>query len=158
MVDTMLTLMSIASFVAIFTSVDLLVVRCTMGAISVLVITVAVVCVVGSFGVMAGGSVVMGEDILVNVSITLVMFGIVALVDNGVVNWGFMMDGGLVALSGGLVVINILMMGVRHILVLMIGLEAEWVMVLMLVMSVVRVVLSGSMVTLIGVHVTVVMA
>lgn len=154
----MLTLMSIASFVAIFTSVDLLVVRCTMGAISVLVITVAVVCVVGSFGVMAGGSVVMGEDILVNVSITLVMFGIVALVDNGVVNWGFMMDGGLVALSGGLVVINILMMGVRHILVLMIGLEAEWVMVLMLVMSVVRVVLSGSMVTLIGVHVTVVMA
>lgn len=154
----MLTLMSIASFVAIFTSVDLLVVRCTMGAISVLVITVAVVCMVGSFGVMAGGSVVMGEDILVNVSITLVMFGIVALVDNGVVNWGFMMDGGLVALSGGLVVINILMMGVRHILVLMIGLEAEWVMVLMLVMSVVRVVLSGSMVTLIGVHVTVVMA
>ena len=154
----MLTLMSIASFVAIFTSVDLLVVRCTMGAISVLVITVAVVCVVGSFDVMAGGSVVMGEDILVNVSITLVMFGIVALVDNGVVNWGFMMDGGLVALSGGLVVINILMMGVRHILVLMIGLEAEWVMVLMLVMSVVRVVLSGSMVTLIGVHVTVVMA
>lgn len=154
----MLTLMSIASFVAIFTSVDLLVVRCTMGAISVLVITVAVVCVVGSFGVMAGGSVVMGEDILVNVSITLVMFRVVALVDNGVVNWGFMMDGGLVALSGGLVVINILMMGVRHILVLMIGLEAEWVMVLMLVMSVVRVVLSGSMVTLIGVHVTVVMA
>ena len=154
----MLTLMSIASFVAIFTSVDLLVVRCTMGAISVLVITVAVVCMVGSFGVMAGGSVVMGEDILVNVSITLVMFRVVALVDNGVVNWGFMMDGGLVALSGGLVVINILMMGVRHILVLMIGLEAEWVMVLMLVMSVVRVVLSGSMVTLIGVHVTVVMA
>lgn len=148
MIDDGIVSVSLMSTFVFTISVTLNVVR--YGSISVtIVITVTVVCM-GSFGVMA--SLVVGD------SVTFAMFGVDALMDDGVMNWGLVMDGGLVTLSGGFVVINILVMGVSNGLVLMIRLIAEWVMILVLVMSVVRVVLSCSMVTLIRVHVTVVMA